>query len=283
MAAPWIVGFLVFTLGPMLVSLYLSFTEWDLFTAPSFIGFENYIELIRYDDVFHEAIYNTLYYSLISVPLGMLLSLMFAYLLNKPLRGMRFFRTAIYLPALVPVVATTLVFSWMFAPTAGLINQALAFFGIIGPAWLLSEVWVKPALIIMSLWGVGGGIVLLLAGMRGIPEELYEAASLDGASSFYQFWRITVPMLSPVIFFNLVMSVIGSLQTFTQVYLLTSGGPDDASTMIVPYLFDNGFRYYDMGYASAIAWLLFLMVLVFTALVFRSSPMWVYYESEVKG
>ena len=282
MVSPWIFGFVVFTLGPMIYSLYLSFTNWDLFSSPQYIGFKNYVDLLTKDKIFWKSVKNTFYYGFISMGLGMFASLLIANLLNKPLKGMRVYRTLLYIPATVPVVASSLLFIRLLAPDAGLVNRFLALFGVDGPPWLLSPIWVKPALILMSLWGVGGGVTLLLAGMKGIPAEFYEAAAIDGATSRQQFFQITLPLLSPVIFFNLVMGVIGSLQTFTEVYIVTGGGPNNASKMIVPYLFDNAFRWYKMGYASAIAWVLFAISLVFTVIIFRSSNLWVYYESEIK-
>ncbi len=281
--SPWVIGFLLFTAGPMLYSLYLSFTDWDLFSAPNFVAFDNIVRLFTRDRVFNKALFNTFYFAFLSVPINMILSLAMAYLLNKQLRGMRVFRTVFYIPSVVPVVALSLLFMWVFAPDTGLLNRGLAIFGIDGPSWLLDPSWVKPALIVMGLWGVGGSMVLLLAGMQGIPVELYEAAEIDGAGEGSLFFRITLPMLTPVIFFNLIMGIIGSLQTFSQVYILTSGGPNNASTMMVPYLFDHAFRYYRMGYASSIAWVLFAIIMAFTMLVIRSSSAWVFYESEVKG
>jgi len=282
MVSPWVIGFLIFTLGPMIYSFFLSLTNWDLFTTPQFIGFKNYVDLFTKDKIFWKTLRNTLYYAILSVILWTIISLYLANLLNKPFKGMRTYRTLLYIPATVPVVATALLFSRMFAPDSGLVNRFLALFGINGPPWLLHPDWVIPALILMSLWGVGAGVTLLLAGMKGIPVEFYEAAAMDGANSRQQFFKITLPLLTPVIFFNLVMDVIGSLQTFTQVYILTRGGPNNASQMIVPYLFDNAFRWYKMGYASAIAWILFAISLIFTALIFRSSSLWVHYESEIK-
>ena len=282
LAAPWILGFLVFTLYPMLSSMYLSFTNWDLLSPAQYVGTENYRQLFFEDAVFRKSLLNTLYFAGLSVPLSMLVSLWLANMLNQRVRGMGVFRTIFYLPSLVPVVATSLLFSSLFAPTNGLINRGLAWIGIEGPAWLLDATWVIPALILMSLWGLGAGTILLLAAMRGIPRELYEAAGIDGAKEHQVFWRITVPMVTPILFFNFVTSLIAGLQTFTQVYVLTKGGPDNASLMLVPYLFDTAFRYFKMGYASAMAWVLFLIVLVLTALVFRSSSLWVYYESEAR-
>ncbi len=283
MISPWIVGFLSFTLGPMIYSIYLSLSKWDLFQPPQYIGLKNYIKLFTMDDIFWKALYNTFYYAIISVPLHLIIATGIAYMLNKKMKGMRIYRTAFYLPSLVPVVASSMLFAWIFAPDTGILNQFLAFFGIDGPAWLLDAAWVKFSLVIMSLWGVGGGIVLLLAGMRGVPDELYEASEIDGAGKRQQFFRITLPMLTPVLLFNLIMGIIGGLQTFAQVYIMTSGGPNNASLMVVPYLYDHAFNFYNMGYGSALAWALFAIIMILTLLVFRSSSMWVYYESEVKS
>lgn len=282
--SPWLVGFLLLTLGPILFSVYMSFTDWDLFQSPKFIGLANYTKLLTDDEVFWKSVFNTFYYALISVPLGLAISLWIAYYLNKKLKGITFFRVLFYLPSVVPIVATSLLFVQLFAPTQGLINQTLSWFGIQGPAWLLDAAWVKPALILTSIWGVGGSIVLLLAGMKGVPTDFYEAAAIDGASASQSFFKITFPMLTPVIFFNLVTGIIAALQTFSQVYIMTGGttnnpgGPDNASQMIVPYLFQNAFRFFKMGYASAIAWILFLIILALTLIVFRSSALWVHYE-----
>lgn len=276
--SPWLLGFLALTLGPIVFSIYMSFTDWDLFQKPNFIGIDNYVRIFSDDPIFWKSVSNTFYYALISIPLGMLLSLWIAYYLNKKLQGITFFRVLYYLPSVVPIVASSLLFVRLLAPNEGLINKALALFGIQGPNWLIDPAWVKPALIVMSLWGVGGGVVLLLAGMKGIPRELLEAASIDGASSQKSFFHVTLPMLTPIIFFNLITGMIGALQTFAQVFIVTSGGPDNASQMIVPYLFENAFKFYKMGYASSIAWVLFVIILLLTLVIFRSSAMWVYYE-----
>jgi multiple sugar transport system permease protein len=274
--SPWLVGFLVFLLGPMVASLYLSLTDWDTFTAPTWVGLQNYVTLLRDDPVFWKALWNTLYYAAISVPLGLALGLWLANLLNKQVRGQRAFRTLIYLPTLVPLVATAMIFKMVLAPS-GPLNQLLGFFGISGPAWLLDSNWVKPALIVLSVWGAGGATVLLLAAMRGIPRELYEAAEVDGAGPIRQFWSITVPQLTPIIFFNLVMGLIGAFQIFSQVYILTKGGPNNASQTMVPLLFNEAFGFYHMGYASAISWLLFVVILGFTLIAFRTTRKWVFY------
>lgn len=279
--SPWIIGFLCFILGPIVASLFLSFTDWDLFTPPKWVGFENYVNLMQ-DKIFWKTVYNTIYFALISVPLTMILSLGMAYLLAHKMRGMSFFRTIFYLPALVPIVASSMIFKFILAPDTGVINRFLALFGIDGPAWLLDPTWVKMSFIFLAIWGVGANMVLLLAAIQGVPEELYESAEMDGASKFKKFVHITIPIISPVIFFNLIMGIIGSLQAFSQIYILTGGGPNNASNMMVPYLFSNAFEFYKMGYASSIAWVLFIIIIIFTVIVFKSSSMWVYYESEVK-
>ncbi|MEQ7010893.1 sugar ABC transporter permease [Actinopolymorpha sp. B17G11] len=281
MASPWIVGFVVFLAGPMVASLYLSMTDYDLLTPPEWVGLDNYVRMFGEDPLFWKVLRNTAFYTFLSVPVSTVLSVALAALLHKPLPGMRFYRTVVYLPALVPLVASAMLFTWVLAPDAGLINRGLGLLGIEGPAWLLSETWVIPALILMSIWSVGTGVVLLLAGMQGIPPELIEAATIDGASPRQRFFRIVLPMLSPVILFNVVMGLIGAFQVFSQVYILTGGGPNNASQMLVPYVFEEGFQNYRMGYASALSWLLFAVIMICTAVVFRSSSRWVFYESEV--
>lgn len=286
---PWMIGFVVLTLGPMIYSFFLSLTNWDLFTTPKFVGFANYIQLISKDKIFWKTVYNTLYYAFISVPLGMFFALFISFFLNRPIHGSAIYRTLYYIPATVPGVASALLFKWLLAPDAGIINRFLAIFGVNGPAWLLEPDWVKPALILMSLWTVGTNITLIMAGLKSIPKEFYESAQIDGANPIEQYFRITLPLLTPVIFFNIINGLIGALQIFTQIYIMTGigggttiGGPNNSSMMIVPYLFNNGFRFYKMGYASAIAWLLFILVMIFTLLVFRSSSVWVHYETEVR-
>lgn len=283
--SPWIVGFVVFTAIPMGASLWLSFTNWDSFQTPDFVGWDNYTKLLFADPLFWKALGNTLYFAVISVPLSLLLGLGLANLLAKPFRGARFFRTVIYLPALVPLVAAAMIFRWLLAPQSGPINGFLALFGIQGPAWLLDANWVIPAIIMLSVWQVGAGTILLIAALQGVPVELYEAARLDGASPTQQFWRISVPMITPILFFNLITGMIAAFQVFSQVYVLTDGtsGPNNASLMLVPYVYDNAFRFYNMGYASALAWVLFLIILAFSAVIMRSSRAWVFYESEVQS
>ncbi|WP_406258701.1 sugar ABC transporter permease [Streptomyces chartreusis] len=282
--SPWVIGFLVFLLGPMIASIYYSLTDWDSFTPPKWVGLQNYVTLLTDDPAFWKALWNTFYYAAISVPLGLVLGLWLANLLNKQVRARKLFRTLIYLPTLVPLVATAMIFKMVLAPS-GPVNDFLGLFGVSGPAWLIDGPWVKPALILMSAWGAGSATVLLLAAMKGIPRELYEAAEVDGANSVRQFWSITLPHLTPIIFFNLIMGLINAFQVFAQVYILTPksnrGAYDSAQTM-VPLLFDQAFGFYHMGYASAISWLLFAVILVFTVLAFRTTRRWVFYETEVK-
>jgi multiple sugar transport system permease protein len=279
--SPWVIGFVGFLLGPMIASIYISLTEWDSFTPPQWVGLDNYVKALTEDPIFWKALWNTFYYALISVPLGLVIGLWLANLLNKRVRGRKLFRTFIYLPTLVPLVATAMVFKMVLAPS-GPLNDLLGWFGIDGPSWLLDPSWVKPALIVLSAWGAGGATVLLLSAMNGIPRELYEAAEIDGASSWRQFWSVTFPQITPVVFFNLIMGLIGSFQIFSQVYILTAGGPNNASQMMVPLLFREAFSFYHFGYASAVAWLLFVIILLFTVIAFRTSRSWVFYEQEVR-
>jgi multiple sugar transport system permease protein len=277
--SPAIIGLLVFTLGPILASAYISFTDYDILGSPVWVGLENYIKLFH-DPFFWQSIKVTVIYSVVSVPLGLVVSLALAMLLNRSLKGIYLFRTIFYLPAVISGVAVSLLWKWIFNPDFGLMNYFLAFLGIDGPKWLFDENWALPALIVMSLWGVGGGMLIYLAGLQGIPTELYEAAEIDGANRWRKFISVTIPMLSPVIFFNLVMGIIGSLQIFTEGYVMTAGGPNNSTLFSVLYLYRNAFDYLQMGYASAIAWVLFLIILLLTLAVFKSSPLWVFYEEQ---
>jgi len=283
--SPWIIGFLVFTAIPMVASLVISFTNWDSLSKPSFVGVANYVKLFAHDPLFWKALTHTLYFALVSVPLSLLIALGLASLLARPFRGARFFRTVIYIPALVPLVAAAIIFRWLFKPKGGPINSFLSLFGIHGPAWLLDAKWIIPAIILLTLWQVGSGTILLIAALQGVPAELFEAAQIDGASQTRQFWSISVPLVTPILFFNFVTGLIGGFQVFAQVYVLTDGtsGPNNASLMMVPYIYQNAFKFYKMGYASALAWVLFVIIMVFSALIIRSSNAWVFYESEVKS
>ncbi|MCX7796294.1 MAG: sugar ABC transporter permease [bacterium] len=277
--SPWIIGFVIFIIGPIIASLYFSFCNYDVVTSPVWIGLQNYKNLF-FDPLFWQALKVTSYYSLLSVPLGIILSLIIAILLNQKIRGLVWFRTIYYVPSVISGVAVSLLWMWIFNPEFGILNFLLwKLFRIQGPAWLMSEEWVIPALIIMSFWGIGGDIVIYLAGLQGIPTELYEAAEIDGANSWKKFLNITIPMMSPILLFTLVMGIIGSFQVFTQAYVMTRGGPHYASLFYVLYIYQNAFQFFNMGYASALSWILFIIILLLTLLIFKSSPLWVYYES----
>jgi multiple sugar transport system permease protein len=277
MVAPWIIGFLVFTLGPMIFSFYMSFHTWPLREPPTFVGIDNYARFFS-DKVWIKSLEVTATYTLGSVPLGLVAAFAMAMLLNQKIPGMPFFRTVFYLPSLVPATANAILWLFVLNPQIGIINTLLRYVGIQGPPWLGSSKWAIPGLIIMSLWGVGGGMVIYLAGLQGIPEFLYEAAKIDGANQVQQFFAITVPMMTPVIFFNLVMGVIGTFQIFTQAYIMTRGGPGRATYFYVYYLYRNSFDYYRMGYGSAMAWFLFALILLLTLFNFWLSNKWVFYE-----
>lgn len=277
MISPWIIGFLVFTLGPMLFSFYMSFHDWPLRESPKFVGLDNYTYFAQ-DRVWIKSLTVTAQYTLGAVPLGMITAFFLALLLNQKVPGMPFFRTAFYLPSLVPATANAILWLFVLNPQIGIINTVLRYIGIQGPPWLGSSHWALPALIIMSLWGTGGGMVIYLAGLQGIPEYLYEAAKIDGANQIQQFLNVTLPLMTPVIFFNLIMGVIGTFQTFNQAYIMTQGGPGRATYFYVYYLYRNSFDYYRMGYGAAMAWFLFAVILVLTLINFKLSNRWVFYE-----
>ncbi|MBB6049954.1 carbohydrate ABC transporter permease [Armatimonas rosea] len=280
--SPWLLGFLIFTAGPMLASLYLSFCKYDLHSL-QFVGTKNYEVLLTRDPLFWKSLGNTALYVLFSVPLGLTGSLLIAVLLNQKVKGIPVFRTLFYLPSLVPAVASALVWQWVFHPDAGILNFALSKVGVHGPKWLQDPKTALMSLIIMSLWGIGGSRMLIfLAGLQGVSDELYEAAQLDGADGLTCFRHITLPMLSPTIFFNLILGIIGSFQVFTSAYIMTGGGPDNATLMYVLYLYNNAFRFFKLGKASAMAWILFIMLLGFTGIQFKNASKWVYYEGGEK-
>ncbi len=278
-ALPWFIGFIVFSGGPILFSLFMSFCHYDVFSPPKFVGLQNYVEMFTQEKLFYKSLWNTVYMAL-AVPLSMAVGLGIALLLNYEVKGMAVYRTFFYLPAIMPAVASSILWIWIFNPQQGLINTFLESIGIPGPGWLQNQYWSKPALIIMTLWGAGASMIVWLAGLKGIPEHLYEAAELDGAGRFRQFWSVTLPMLSPYILFNLIMGLIATFQIFTQAFIMTQGGPVDSTLFYVYELFNRAFRYMQMGYASAMAWVLFGIILVLTVIQLRLSKRWVHYESE---
>lgn len=287
--SPWIIGFLVFTVGPMIVSLYLSFTVYNVLSPPRWLGPQNYVDLFTRDwPHMSQTLYNVAYIGLIGIPLGNAAGLAVAMLLNTGVRGMRVYRTFFYLPAVLPAVAGVVLWMWLLnpSPDVGIVNMVWRetiqkWFDVRPPAWHMAAEWAKPTLIFMGLWGAGSGMMLWLAGLKGVPSSLYEAASLDGASKVQQFWKVTVPQLTPLIFFNLIMSIIGTVQTFDNVFILTAagGGPGDSLLMPVLWLFNQGFTYFRMGYASAMAWMLFGIVLVLTFANLWGGKFWVHSEA----
>lgn len=278
--APWLIGFVVFTAIPMAASLYYSLTDWDIISPPRFIGLGNYLSLFFDDALFWQSLRVTGIYTLFSVPLRIALALLAAVLLARPILGNGLFRTILYTPEIVAGVALALLWSWLFNPEYGLINASLRIIGIDGPGWIYSSQWSLPALILMSSWKIGGNMVIYLAALQSIPKELYEAAELDGAGVLAKFRRITLPMLSPAIFFTLVLGAITSLQVFTEAYIMTRGGPGNSTMFYALYLYFAAFEFREMGYASAMAWILFVITLLLTLLIFGTVRRWVYYEGD---
>jgi len=280
LVSPFFLGFLVFTAYPLLASFYYSLSRYDVLSPPSWVGLSNYQELFS-DDLFWKSLQVTSIYTLGSVVLGMVCSLGLALLLNQRVPGLKYFRTIFYLPSIISGVALATLWMWIFNADFGILNFLIyQLSGLKGPIWLGSEQWVVPSLIVVSLWGLGGTMVIFLAGLQGIPTELYEAADMDGAGPVNKFVSITLPMLSPVVFFNGLTGMIGSFQVFTTAMVMTSGGPNYASYFLVLYIYNAAFRNFRMGFASALAWVLFVIVLILTLLSFRSSASWVHYEGE---
>jgi multiple sugar transport system permease protein len=275
--SPWLVGFLLFTLLPIGLSFYYSLCDFSLIQPPAYVGGDNYRELMS-DPVFWKSLRNTLYYASMALPAGLLVALGLALLLNVRMPGQAVFRTIIFLPSLIPVVASAMLWLWLFNARLGLINTIFALVGIRGPGWLTDPSWAMPALVLMSLWGVGYTVVIFLAGLQDVPRELFEAAELDGANLAQRLCHVTLPMLSPVIFFNLVIAIIGVLQVFDVPYIMTQGGPARATYFVSMYLRDSAFLYLKLGYASAMAWIMLVIVLALTAIAFWSSRHWVHYE-----
>lgn len=281
--APWLVGFGLLTLGPMVFSFIVSLTKWDMVSRPEFVGIGNYATILTDDFRFRKSLQVTALYAALSLPLGIIGSLGVAMLLNMNLRGMRVFRSIFYIPAILPGAAVTMLWLWILKPQGGVLNYLLGLAHISPKPWLADPGWALPSFVLMSLWGIGGGMIIYLAGLQSVPTQLYEAAEIDGAGPWKKFRLITIPMISPTIFFNLVMGIIGSFQVFTASYIMTPGGGPGYSTLFyVLYLYQKAFKYLQMGYASALAWILFVVVLALTLIVFRTSARWVYYEAEVK-
>ncbi len=280
--SPWLIGFVVFTIVPMLASLFISFTDWNILTPPVWSGAKNF-QTIFSDPLFYKSIQVTLTYTLFSVPLNIILSIFVAMLLNNALPGMRLFRTIFYLPAIVSGVVISVIWLWIYNPDYGLINGFLAMFGIEGPGWVYDENWALPSLIIMSLWGIGTNIVLYLAGLQSISTEFYEAAHIDGANFWQRLIYITLPSMSPVLLFTTLTGIINSLQTFTQAFVMTDGGPNNATNFYAFYIYNNAFVWRKMGEACAQAWILFIIIFILTMITLKVSNGHVHYGNKEDG
>lgn len=277
--SPWIVGFVVFVAGPLFASGYLSFTKYNVLRPPNFIGLNNYIFAFTKDELFLPSVGKSFYYALLVVPLSMIGSLIAAVLLNQKIKATTFWRTLFFLPTLTPLVATALLWRWMLNPDVGLVNYLLSVVGIKGPGWLNSIEWAIPSLVLMGLWASVGGsrMIIFLAALQDVPQELLEAADIDGAGRWSKFQHITLPFITPAIFFNLVLGIIFALRTFEVAFVSTAGGPARATWFISLHVYQNAFVSFDMGYASALAWLLFLILFILTFIQFLLSGRWVFY------
>ena len=283
--SPFILGFLIFTAYPLLASLYLSFTSYNIISDPTWIGLENYRRAFTQDNQFWASLGRTGRYALMVVPLGILCSLLAAMLLNQGFKGTTIFRTIFFLPSITPIIASVLIWLWLLQPSIGVVNYLLSLIGVPGPPWVQSTTWALPSLVILSLWNTAGGsrMIVFLAGLQGVPQELYEAAHIDGANRWQRFVNVTVPMISPTIFFNLVISVIGALSVFSVAYIGTQGGPAYATYFYVYHLYVSAFQFNLMGYASALAWVFLIIVLALTVIQFGLQKRWVYYAGDEPG
>ncbi len=278
---PWLVGFGVFMIGPIIASFFISLSKTDMLTPSKFVGASNYAQAIH-DPLFWKSLVNTCYYTFTTVFLGAGVGLGLALVLNQRIKLINFFRTVYYLPAVASVVALSFAWMWLLNPEIGFVNFTLGRLGLPEPAWLASETWAMPALIIMSIWFVGPNIVIYLAALQGIPDYLYDAIAIEGAGTFKKFRYITLPMITPAILLTLIMNTIWSFQVFTEAYLMTAGGPNNATLTSILYLYRQAFQYFHIGYASALGWLLFVVILGITLIFFKSSSIWVFYEAEIK-
>ena len=279
-ASPWIIGFLIWTIYPILASLYYSFTRYDAVRPPRFIGLANYADMIFNDEVFRVVLSNTFYFVIIGVPAGVVTAFLLAALLNNEIKFRPFFRTVFFLPSIVPAIASAEVWRWVYNPRYGLINATLKSMGMATIPWLSSPYLAKPSLIMIHMWAQGTAVVIFLAALQDVPRALYDAALVDGANGWQRFWHVTIPMCTPAVLFVMLTGLIGMFQYFTLGWLLTQGAPNNSTEFYSMYLYRNAFRYFKMGYASALAWFLFLIIVVFTIAIFRSSARWVYYGGE---
>lgn len=276
---PWLIGFVLFIAGPMLASVWLAMTDYEILLPIHFVGLDNFAKLGQ-DQLFWKSLWNTAVYTGLYVPLHLITALMAALLLNVRARGIQVYRVIFYVPSIMPAVATAFLWMWIFNPNYGLANGLLDLVGLPPQKWLFDETLAKPSFVIMALWGLGSAMLVFLAGLQGVDPLLYEAADIDGANFWTKFWQITLPMLTPVLFFNLIIGIIGSFQVFTTAYIATNGGPNNATLFYVLYIYNQGWKFAKMGYASALAWILFIIVLLLTLVQFKVANRWVYYETE---
>jgi multiple sugar transport system permease protein len=273
--SPWIVGFLCFTAYPLFSSFYYSLTEYNIISDPVFVGLDNYKQMFLHDPFFYKVLSNTLYMIFVGLSVITVVTVFIAILLNnRRIKGLSFFRVVFFLPTLVPLVILSILWVWVLQPDSGVVNTVLRWFGIEGPGWFSSPAWSKPSFILMGIWGSGQMIIIYLAGLQGINEQLYEAASIDGAGAIRKTFHITLPMLKPAIVFNVITGIIGTFQSFAEPFIITGGGPDGSTTFYSLYLYQNAFQYSKMGYASAMAWVLLVLALVFTLILFSLSKRW---------
>jgi multiple sugar transport system permease protein len=275
--SPWIFGFLVFMVYPICFSLYLSFSQYSGFSSPVWIGLDNYTQLLG-DDVFWKSLYNTIYYMVLAVPFGIVVSMVMAIAMNQKLREVAIYRAILYLPSVLPLFALSFIFIWLMNPKYGLFNLVLTNVGLPTINWLGDPQWAKFSIVILAQMGAGGTALIFLAGLRAIPQDLYDAARIDGAGPVRRFFSITLPLMTPVILYAVILGITLGLQVFIQSYIMTEGGPNQSTLFYVYYLYQNGFSYSQMGYASAMAWILFVVTLILSIAIFRSSRRWVHYE-----
>lgn len=279
---PWMIGFVVFTLGPLVFSLIMSLFDWPVTSNPTFVGFGNYIKMFTDDPQFYKSIIITLKFALVFVPLNLIIALFLALLITQSVKGIKIFRTIFYLPTVVSGVAISIIWGWIFNSEYGILNYLLSFIGIEGPKWLIDPKWAIITIVIASAWGVGTMMLIFYTDIKSIPRDIYEAAAIDGAGPLRQFFYITIPSITPTILFNVITSVIGALQQLTLVLLLTGGGPLKSTYFYGLFVYNNAFKHHKLGYASANAWFMFIVILLLTLLIFKSSSAWVFYENEVK-
>jgi multiple sugar transport system permease protein len=279
---PWMIGFVVFTLGPLVFSLIMSLFDWPVTSSPTFVGFGNYIKMFTDDPQFYKSISITLKFALVFVPLNLIIALVLALLITQSVKGIKIFRTIFYLPTVVSGVAISIIWGWIFNSEYGILNYLFSFIGIEGPKWLIDPKWAIITIVIASAWGVGTMMLIFYTDIKSIPRDIYEAAAIDGAGPLRQFFYITIPSITPTILFNVITSVIGALQQLTLVLLLTGGGPLKSTYFYGLFVYNNAFKHHKLGYASANAWFMFIVILLLTLLIFKSSSAWVFYENEVK-